>query len=186
MTPHEFGNLQGCQAEVVGDCSGQLTDDDFILGGKNHQVVQLLLTGCILNVASGNVIGSNAVGSLTLIVDGKRFLLSKAVASNFQPSPSGAAILWVDVGLSPANSRPVQAKLLTEQPCPVMGGDLPRDPGVQPVRASERMPENGRASDAFRYVGVGNGTTTIIRYADGRMGEAATPHVVVRTMFECD
>ncbi len=103
-------------------------------------------------------------------------------------------VFGVNLGTLPpevvAGSPSSVAITIVDDDYPDTLSDLPSLPidYSQQRPASERTPTGAgaSASDAYCYIGAGNGTTEYIRYPDGRVAETTRADPVIRSMYACD
>ena len=181
------GLIHGCQQPNIRNedvlCSTALTDDDFTYDGTNYRVIGVQVQGSRFRLVLDPPPPSNW-DALYVKVSGKTFTPKTAMRSALVVT--GDSMTWGSSGLSWAVGDTVQVKLV-ERALPTLDL-LPGAGSVDPVPPSQRRPsgEGASASDAFCYLGEGNGTTEYVRYPDGRIVETTRQSDAIRSMFACN
>ena len=179
------GKLSDVWSGCAGDCSEALTDSDFSWGANSFRVTHLyLLTNPnddLLFFTLDKRIPDAVINDLSLVINGVTLERGGRSSRNAFYDQ----VQWRAPGVTLTPGSTVQVKLIANRDFPSLEQhSLPQHVPTRP--ASQRRPEGQPASHGFCYAGAGNGTTTIIRYPDGRVGEVPTPHSSTMKMFACN
>ena len=169
-------------------CSTALTDRDFTYDGDTYVVESITVNHGYANALSFSLvqdISPEMRNKLRLIVNGKSYHLTN------NRSAGGQVVSWASGkhGQVWAVGDRIRVKLV-ERDFPTLTAqefdhNVERIPARPPAGTPPPQTSVSAAND-YCYTGDGTGSTTMIRYPNGRIAEVPDPGKTTRSMFACN